>query len=177
MKKFIQLIPLSIFTIFALSCNDYVPAKNEEKAKEIANFSKEIKEILYVDNGAVVPNPTIRRVSFLLKDSLNAIMSYVEYMKKDTIRSNISITDADRLEILRDNLTKLGDTDDGVEFMPGKEPCVGVKGVDVALIYNSGDTARFKISSGARCDRAVIPEWKMLDSLAIVLFQEFRAAK
>ena len=177
MKKFIQLIPLSILTIFALSCNDYVPAKNEEKIKEIANFSKEIKEVIYVDNGAVVPEPTVRHVSFLLKDSLHAVMSYVEYMKKDTIRSNIFITDADRLEILRDNLAKLGDTDDGVEFMPGKEPCVGIKGVDVALIYNSGDTARFKISSGARCDRAVLPEWKMLDSLAIVLFQESKAIK
>ena len=158
-----------------LGACDFKTEKEKQAALvEKADISKGIREIRYIDGGAVVPNPMIRMVSINVKDSSNAIMSYMECMGSDTSKGDISIS-KERIEMLYDNMLKMVEIPDGMEIIPGKVPCVGRKGIEVSMIFNTGDTSRFKINGGALCDKDVIPEWKQIDSLATVIYKEYKA--
>ena len=167
------LIPLSISMV--LGACDFKTEKEKEAANvEKTDMAKGIREIKYIDGGAVVPNPMIRTVSINVKDSSNAIMSYMECMGTDTSKGDVTIS-KERIEILYDNMVKMVEIPDGMEIIPGKVPCVGRKGIEVYMIFNTGDTSRFKINGGALCDRNVIPEWKEIDSLATAMYVEYKA--
>jgi hypothetical protein len=120
----------------------------------------------------VVPQPVIRHVDILLKDSLNAIVFYTTINQKDTFLQKISFNDSERIDLLHECFNQLSEIEEGWEVMPGKEPCVGMRGVNAALIYTTSDTTRFKISGTARCDNSLMPEWSLLDSLSTVLLEE-----
>jgi hypothetical protein len=74
--------------------------------------------------------------------------------------------------LVHDNFKTLSEIEDGWVVKPGKDLCVGVQGVDVTMVFTTGDTTRFNINGSARCDRSLIPEWYNLDSLAHVLVEE-----
>ncbi len=167
------LIPLSILMV--LEACDFKTEKEKQAALiEKMDIAKGVREIRYVDGGAVVPNPMTRTVSINVKDSTNAILSYMECIGSDTSKGDIIIS-KERIEMLYDNMLKMVDIPDGMEIVPGKVPCVGRKGIEVYMIFNTGDTSRFKINGGALCDRDVIPEWKEIDSLAMALYLEYKA--
>ena len=167
------LIPLSILMVLA-ACEFKTEKEKQAALVEKTDIAKGIREIKYIDGGAVVPNPMIRIVSINVKDSSNAIMSFMECMGSDTSKADITIS-KEHLEMLYDNMLKMVDIPDGMEIVPGKVPCVGKKGIEVYMIFNTGDTSRFKINGGALCDRDVIPEWKEIDSLATAMYVEYKA--
>ena len=171
------LIPLSILMVLG-ACDFKTEKEKEKEAKATAekmDIAKGIREIRYVDGGAVVPLPMTRTISINVKDSSNAILTYMECMGSDTSKSDVNIS-KERIEMLYDCMIKMVEIPDGMEIIPGKVPCVGRKGIEVSMIFNTGDTSRFKINGGALCDRDVIPEWKQLDSLATVIYKEYKAA-
>lgn len=161
------------FLIFFMACENKAPViKNNPDDRTI--IARDVKEIRYTDEGAVVPNPRIREISILLKDSANANLNYLTYTQNqgnDTTKKDIKVTQ-ERVEFFYDNMVKLADLPDGMEIIPGKVPCVGNRGIHVAIIFNTGDTSRFKINGAALCDRDVIPEWKLIDSLTSVIYTE-----
>lgn len=167
------LISLSILMILA-ACDFKTEKEKEAAIVEKTDIAKGIREIRYIDGGAVVPNPMIRTISINVKDSSNAILTYLECMGNDTSKSDIIIS-KERIEMLYDNMLKMVEIPDGMEIVPGKMPCVGRRGIEVYMIFNTGDTSRFKINGGALCDRDVIPEWKQIDSLATVIYKEYKA--
>lgn len=170
------LIPLSILVVLA-ACDFKTEKEKEKEAKATAektDIAKGIREIRYVDGGAMVPMPMTRTISITVKDSSNAILTYMECMGTDTSKGDITIS-KERVEMLYDNMLKMVEIPDGMEIKPGKVPCVGKRGIEVSMIFNTGDTSRFKINGGALCDRGVIPEWKQIDSLATVMYKEYRS--
>jgi hypothetical protein len=172
MNSYKYLPPLSIL-LFFIACENS-PIMMQNQAKTPSTINKEVKEIKYIDGGVVIPNPRIRNISINLNDSAHAILTYIEYTENkgnDTTKNTIKIN-TDRVSELYDNMVQLSDIPDGMEITPGKVPCVGKRGIDVAIIFNTGDTSRFKISGGALCDRDVIPEWKLIDSLTSVIYSE-----
>ena len=168
------LIPLSILMVLA-ACDFKTEKEKEAALVEKTDIAKGVREIKYIDGGAVVPNPLTRIVSINVKDSSNATMSYMECMGSDTSKGDIIIS-KERIEMLYDNMLKMLDIPDGMEIVPGKVPCIGKRGIEVYMIFNTGDTSRFKINGGALCDRDVIPEWKAIDSLATAMYVEYKTA-
>jgi hypothetical protein len=162
-----------LFSIFFMACENKAPViKNNTEDRTL--IARDVKEIKYIDEGAVVPNPRIREISILLQDSANAHLNYLTYTQNqgnDTTKKDIKVTQ-ERVELFYDNMIKLADLPDGMEIIPGKVPCVGKKSINVSIIFNTGDTSRFKISGGALCDNDVIPEWKLIDSLTSVIYTE-----
>ena len=43
-----------------------------------SNGTKEISEVIFVDNGAVVPKPSVRHFKWTLKNAENILLSYTE---------------------------------------------------------------------------------------------------
>lgn len=173
MLNYKLILPLSIITFLVACENTNTFSKNTAVTQNSEPLVKDVMEIKYIDEGAVVPNPRIRDISIVLKDSVNALLSYWQYSNNtvDTSKTNIPIP-KDKIEEIYDNLVKLSDIPDGMEINPGKVPCVGHKSINVAIIFNTGDTSRFKINGGALCDADVIPEWKMIDSITNVLYSQ-----
>ena len=168
------MIPSTIMLlILFVACENKAPViKNDPEDRTL--IARDVKEIRYTDEGAVVPNPRIREISILLQDSVNANLNYLTYIQNqgnDTTKKDIKVTQ-ERVELFYDNMVKLADLPDGMEVIPGKVPCVGNRGIHVAIIFNTGDTSRFKINGAALCDRDVIPEWKLIDSLISVIYAE-----
>ena len=163
----------TVFLLSFIACeNNALVIKNTSEDRTLV--ARDVKEIRYTDEGAVVPNPRIREISILLQDSANANLNYWAYTQNqgnDTTKRDIKVTQ-ERVELFYDNMVKLADLPDGMEVIPGKVPCVGNRGINVAIIFNTGDTTRFKINGAALCDRDVIPEWKLIDSLISVIYAE-----
>ncbi len=163
----------TVFLLSFIACeNNALVIKNTSEDRTLV--ARDVKEIRYTDEGAVVPNPRIREISILLQDSANANLNYLTYTQNqgnDTTKRDIKVSQ-ERVELFYDNMVKLADLPDGMEVIPGKVPCVGNRGIHVAIIFNTGDTSRFKINGAALCDRDVIPEWKLIDSLISVIYAE-----
>lgn len=174
MYSFKFVIPLSIVMILS-ACDSKISETEKQTSEKIDNPIKAVKEIRYMDGGATVLNPTIRTVSINVKDSANLDLTYMETNGIDTTRSFVKIP-KDQIETLYDNMLKMIEIPDGMEIIPGKVPCVGRKGIEVSIIFNTGDTSRFEINGGALCDKDVIPEWKKIDSIATLLHRQYKAS-
>jgi hypothetical protein len=175
MKKIIQIIGVALIMIsLTMACTDWAPQQNQVNNGPTQPIVRRLKQLSYTDFGAVVPMPVIRNVNILLRDTLNAMVFYTIINQKDTFLQKIPLNNPERMDLLHDCFNQLSEIEEGWEVMPGKEPCVGMRGVNVALIYTTGDTTRFKISGTARCDNSLMPEWSLLDSLSTVLSEEDR---
>jgi hypothetical protein len=175
MKKIIQIIGIALIMIsLTAACTDWAPQQNQVNDGPKQPIVRRLKQLSYTDLGAVVPMPVLKNVNIFLRDTLNATVFYTIINQKDTFTQKIALNDPERMELVHDCFNQLSEIEDGWEVMPGKEPCVGVRGVNVALIYTTGDTTRFKISGTVRCDNSLIPEWSLLDSLSNVLSEENR---
>ena len=160
--------------LFWMACTFQENAQNTTTNETHSVTTKEVKEVRYIDGGVVTRNPRIRNISIIINDSTNAQLSYQEYIENmggDTTRGSVKVPTT-RLDLLYENMVKLADIPDGIEIMPGKVPCVGKRGIDVSVIFNTGDTSHFRINGGALCDSDVIPEWKLIDSLSFVIYNE-----
>jgi hypothetical protein len=175
MKKIIQIIGVALIMIsLTTACTDWAPQQNQVNNDSTQPVVRRLKQLSYTDFGAVVPMPIIRNVNIFLKDTLNAMVFYTIINQKDTFLQKIPLNDPERMDLVHECFNQLSEIEEGWEVMPGKEPCVGMRGVNVALIYTTGDTTRFKISGTARCDNSLMPEWSLLDSLSTVLSEEDR---
>ena len=176
--------PLSIRAFFAtivaistlLTACDLNINKSETAQSKVATstIAKKIRTISYLDNGAVVLVPIKQQVTFLVEDSTKIDMIYAEiYAEKGenraTTNEKIAISDAARRDDVYDNLLELADFPDGVDIKPGKQPCVGSRGIDIAITFTNGDTTHFSIMGGARCDKTLCAPFWTLDSLANLL--------
>jgi hypothetical protein len=175
MKKIIQIIGVTLIMIsLTTACTDWAPQQNQVNNEPSQPIVRRLKQLSFTDFGAVVPMPIVRNVNILLRDTLNAMVFYTIINQKDTFLQKIPLNDPERMDLLHQCFNQLSEIEEGWEVMPGKEPCVGMRGVNVALIYTTGDTTRFKISGTARCDNSLMPEWSLLDSLSTVLSEEDR---
>lgn len=173
MKKIIQIIGVALIMIsLTTACTDWAPPQNQVNNEPAKPIVRRLKQLSYTDFGAVVPMPIVRNVNILLRDTLNAMIFYTTINQKDTFSQKIPLNDLERMDLLHECFNQLSEIEEGWEVMPGKEPCVGMRGVNVALIYTTGDTTRFTISGMARCDNSLMPEWSRLDSLSTVLLEE-----
>lgn len=166
--------PLSILLILMLltACELNNNASDTATSKAVVG-AKTIRTISYLDNGAVVPAPVKRQVIFMIEDSTKIFMTYANINgNSDTISEKVDISDATRREDVYDNLVALADLPDGVDIKPGKQVCVGSRSIDIAVLFSNGDTARFSIMGGARCDRTLCPPFWHIDSLANVLLTD-----
>jgi hypothetical protein len=178
MKKIISIIGIALIMIsLTTACTDWAPQQNQVNNGPTQPIVKRLKQLSFTDFGAVVPMPVIRNVNILLRDTLNAMVFYTTINQKDTFSQKIPLNDPERMDLVHECFNQLSEIEEGMEVMPGKEPCVGMRGVNVALIYTTGDTTRFRISGSARCDRSLMPEWSLLDSLSTVLLEENMVAK
>ena len=126
--------------------------------------------------GAVVPMPNTRRVAFRLEDSTAVSMTYIEYsaQKPDGQKTDLRLTTTQRDDVQYEMERVADFAADGMDVKPGKQPCVGVRSIDVAVVYSTGDTARFAVMGGARCDPTLYaPVWS-LDSIARLAFDNAR---
>ncbi len=172
--------PLSIRAFFAtivtmsmlLTACDLNINKSSDtaQAKTVGTAPKMIRTISYLDNGAVVPFPVKQRVTFLVEDSTEIAMLYAEIGEnRDSTSEKWAISDPARRDDVYDNLLELADFPDGVDIKPGKQPCVGSRSIDVAILFSNGDTTHFSIMGGARCDKTLCAPFWALDSLANLL--------
>lgn len=162
--------PLSILLILVLwTACDFMNPSSTTQAKTVIP-PKTVRTITYIDNGAVVPIPNKRQVIFTVEDSTKIALTYAEFKENDEPKGEkIAISDAERLENVYDNILQLADLPDGIDIKPGKQICVGSQGIDIAVAYSNGDTTRFSIMGGARCDKMLCPPFWALDSLANLL--------
>jgi hypothetical protein len=173
MKKIIQIIGVALIMIsLTTACTDWAPQQNQVNSGSTQPIVRRLKQLSYTDLGAVVPQPVIRHINILLRDSLNAMVFCTIINQKDTFLQKIAFNDPERMDLLHECFNQLSEIEEGWEVMPGKDPCVGMRGVNAALIYTTGDTTHFRISGSARCDNSLMPEWSLLDSLSTVLLEE-----
>jgi hypothetical protein len=173
MKKIIQFINIALIMIsLTTACTDWAPQQNQVNNEPTQPIVKRLKLLSYTDFGAVVPIPIMRHVNILFRDSLNAIVFYTVINNRDTFSNKMPLNDPDRIDLVHQCFDQLSEIEDGWEIKPGKDICVGMRGVEVALIYTTGDTTRFKINGSARCDKNLIPEWSQLDSLSELMYEE-----
>ena len=165
--------PLSIALILMLwtACETRNNTSETAQSKE-AIAAKTIRAVTYIDNGAVVPFPDTRQVTFIVEDSTKISMTYAQFTaNRDSASEKIALSDATRREEVYDNILELGELPDGIDVKPGKLPCVGSRSIDVSVIFNNGDTSRFSIMGGARCDPSLCAPFWRIDSLAAVLIK------
>lgn len=164
MKTHCIIAPLSIMVVLT-ACDLDKTASNADKNKD--NAPKTVREVRIFDNGAVVPMPDTRRLSFVLKDSTSVLLTYLSFRNggKDSTKQEVILRD-EASDAAQDFAENLSDIADGTEIKPGKFPCVGVSNLDVSVIFSTGDTTQFTISGSARCDRSLFPDVWSLDSLA-----------
>ena len=166
--------PLSILMSFML-----LTACESENARAEAAIAKEklasktIRQVMYIDNGAVVPMPNMQQITLNVEDTLKMqLMFWNMNGGVDTTKSSFTITDAQIREELRDNLTELSDIPDGSDIKQGKAPCVGANNIDIAMIFSSGDTSRFSILGAARCDKSLCQPFWSIDSIAKIILNK-----
>jgi hypothetical protein len=173
---------LIILLVIISSCININPKSDEnsdntEKSEE--NGEKTISEVILIDNGAVVPKPSTRRISWVLKNSENILLNYTE-QNGDNIKStksDILISDDTRDEV-RDEIDRIAEfAEDGLAIKPGKQPCSGMNSMNVAVIYNTGDTSRIAISGSVRCDPTLYPSVWALDSMATEMYRNSKGIK
>ena len=141
-----------------------------------SNGTKEISEVIFVDNGAVVPKPSVRHFKWTLKNAENILLSYTEQNDdaKNASRSDITVS-GESLEAVRDEIERVAEfAEDAVALKRGKQPCIGMKSLDVAVVYNTGDTSRIAISGSVRCDPTLYPSVWALDSMATEMYRNFK---
>ena len=164
--------PLSISLILMLFSGCGLNASSDSAQTKAMITSKTVRAVTYIDNGAVVPEPNKRQVTFTVEDSTKIALIYAEFKKNiEPKGEKIPISDAERREQVYDNILELSDLPDGIDIKPGKQPCVGSQGIDIAVFYANGDTTRFSIMGGARCDKTLCPSFWALDSLANLLIK------
>ena len=168
-----------LLILITTSCFDINPKVNENEGNYTSekNTKKEIKEVILVDNGAVVPVPTVRRLVMTLKNLDNFLLSYSEntgtYVSEN--QSNMMI-DNDSREAIRDEIEKIAElAEDGLDVNAGKLPCVGMNSMNIEVVYNTGDTSRFEVSGSARCDPSLYPSVWALDSIGMVVFKTYKS--
>jgi hypothetical protein len=164
--------PLSISLILTVSaaCETQNNASSETAQSKEAIAAKTIRAVTFLDNGAVVPLPNTREVTFLVEDSSKISLTYAQFRAhKDSSSKKIILSDPTRREEIYDNILELAELPDGVDIKPGKQACVGSRSIDISVIFNNGDTSRFSIMGGARCDKSLCPSFWAIDSLANVL--------
>jgi hypothetical protein len=173
MKKILLILPFMVVLFLSVSsCTDWAPQQQNQVSNEPKNVFRRLKQVYYVDKGAVVPQPNVTLVNFILNDSLHGTLVYRLIQQRDTTLFKIPFDNSERIELVHDNFKTLSEIEDGWVVKPGKDLCVGVQGVDVTMVFTTGDTTRFNINGSARCDRSLIPEWYNLDSLAHLLVEE-----
>jgi hypothetical protein len=168
---------LFILLLMTVSCIDTNPKTDEHiKTDESSgqNIVKTISEVILVDNGAVVPQPMTRRVSWALKNPETILLSYTEQNGDNlkSTKSDIPVSGETHDEV-REEIERIAElANDGIAIKPGKQPCVGMNSLNVAVIYNTGDTSRIAISGSVRCDPSLYPSVWALDSLGKELFSK-----
>lgn len=163
--------PLSIALVLTvLTACDTQNSTSETVQSKAAIAAKTIRSVTYFDNGAVVPFPNTRQITFWVEDSSKMSLNYAQFMgNKDSSSQKIPINDATRREEIYDNLLELSEFPDGIDIKPGKEACVGSRSIDISVIFGNGDTSRFSIMGGARCDKTLCPPFWAIDSLTNIL--------
>ena len=174
-QKTIHLI-FALSSFFILSCDNNNPKLNENSDGTASkNVTKTIKEVIFVDNGAVVPNPTTRRMVLTLKDKANILLHYAEQNGDGMTQSDVPVGDDD-LEEVRDDIDQIAEfAEEGLVIKPGKQPCVGMNSLHVSVIYNTGDTSHIAVSGNVRCDPTLYPSVWALDSVATELYRRRKA--
>jgi hypothetical protein len=170
-----------LMLLLNVSCIDLNPKSNSTETGEIfdKNVPKAVKEVILEDNGAVVPIPKLRRFVFRIKNREDILFSYSEQNgeQKDGTKDDIAIN-KDEQEIIRDEIDKIIEfAEDGVDVKAGKLPCVGMNSLNIAVVYNTGDTSRFAITGSARCDPSLYPSVWAVDSMAMERFRIYKAAE
>lgn len=172
---------LFIILMFMVSaCSDMNSKPNEGDSSPSFGDkkpSKQIKEVILVDNGAVIPVPTIRRFVMTFKNSDNILFAYREqtgtYVSEN--QSNMLIN-AENHEAVRDEIDKIAElAEDGLDVNPGKLPCTGMNSLNIEVVYNTGDTSRFDVSGLARCDPSLYPSVWALDSMATMVYRTYKS--
>lgn len=167
---------LIILLVIMSSCIDMNPKSdenNDNTEKSEGNQTKAISEVILVDNGAVVPKPARRRISWVIKNSENILLQYSEQNGDDKISSQKDMTvSSDSRDEVRDEIDRIAEfAEDGLAIKPGKQPCVGMNSMNVEVIYNTGDTSRIAVSGSVRCDPSLYPSIWALDSMATEMFR------
>ena len=171
------LLLLLIYSTTSCIDNNAKVKENDGNFASDKNAKKSVKEVILVDNGAVVPVPTVRRLVMSFKNSDNILFTYIEktgtYVSEN--QNNILI-DKDNREVIRDEIERIAEmAEDGLDVNPGKQLCVGMNSLNVEVIFNTGDTSRFEVSGTARCDRTLCPSVWNLDSIAMVVFHNYKS--
>ncbi len=175
--KFRQILFFCLEVFISSACFDINTKSNEMGTLGEKNTPKEVKEVILVDNGAVVPVPTIRRFVMTLQNPDNILFSYMEktgtYITEN--QTNM-IIGAENREAMRDEIDKIAElAEDGLDVNPGKIPCVGMNSFNIEVVFNTGDTSRFEVSPAARCDPSLYPSVWALDSMAMLVFRTYKS--
>jgi hypothetical protein len=174
--KKISLNSLIILMFIISSCININPKSDENNNNTDSteqNMTKAISEVILVDNGAVVPKPSRRRISWILKSPENILLNYTEQNSDDTTTSqkNMAVSDDSRDEV-HDEIDRIAElAEDGLAIKPGKQPCTGMNSMNVEVVYNTGDTSRIAISGSVRCDPSLYPSVWALDSMATEIYR------
>jgi hypothetical protein len=170
LKRSIYPLSISLFLTTLTACTlQNTPSSQATESKEVV-ATKTVRAITYIDKGAVVPFPKMRQVTFTVEDSTKIFMNYAEFKGDvDAVGEKTPISDANQREEMYDKILELAELPDGIDIKPGKQPCVGSQGIDVSVIFNNGDTSRFSIMGGARCDKSLCPSFWHIDSLTNLL--------
>lgn len=173
---------LIILMLITSSCIDMNPKSDENNSNADTtgqNITKAISEVILVDNGAVVPKPARRRISWILKNSENILLNYIEQNSDDTTSSqkDMPVSEDSRDEV-HDEIDRIAElAEDGLAIKPGKQPCVGMNSMNVEVVYNTGDTSRIAILGSVRCDPSLYPSVWALDSMATEMYRNFKGNK
>ncbi len=177
--KFRQNTVFILMLFLVSACFDMNTKSNENDRNALSekSTSKQVREVILVDNGAVVPVPTIRRFVMTFKNSDNILFAYTEqtgtYVSEN--QSNMLIN-AENREAMRDEIDKIAElAEDGLDVNPGKQPCVGMNSFNIEVVFSTGDTSRFDVSGAARCDPSLYPSVWALDSMATVVYRTYKS--
>lgn len=177
-KKRIFIPFFILWVVMTISCINIKPKSDENSTDENETTGhskiKKIEEVILVDNGAVVPSPLTRRVTWRLKNDENILLHYTEQNGDDSklMQSDMTLT-GDARDEMRDEIEKVAEfTDDALSIKQGKQPCVGMNSLQVSVIYSTGDTSRIAISGSVRCDPSLYPSVWALDSMATEMYKK-----
>jgi hypothetical protein len=161
---------LVLMLLTSVACVDLNPKSDDTKATATydKNVPKAVLELILEDNGAVVPMPKSRRLVLRFKNKEDILLTYSENTgnEKEGTKDEITINENER-ETMRDEIDKIVEyAEDGMDIKAGKQPCVGMNSLNVAVVYNTGDTTRFAVTGSARCDPSLYPSVWAVDSMA-----------
>jgi hypothetical protein len=170
LKHLTNTLSISLILTVLIACETQNNASSETAQTQEPIVAKTIRAITYLDNGAVVPLPNTREVTFWVEDSSNISLIYTQLRANtDSSSQKVMLSDPTRREEIYDNMLELAELPDGVDIKPGKQACVGARSIDISVIFNNGDTSRFSIMGGARCDRTLCQPFWTIDSLTNIL--------